>query len=60
VKSKAPDIKILSKISSSGKVKILFGAGDKPYILIKMKKPSEKELIENVNFVLMCLQNPEI
>ena len=60
VKSKAPDIKILSKISSSRVVRILFSAGDKPYILIRMQNPSEKDIIEKVNFVLNSLQNPEL
>ncbi len=60
VKSRTPDIKILSMISSSGRVKILFGSGDRPYILIRMKKPSGNTLIENVNFVLTCLQNPKL
>lgn len=60
IKNKSPDIKVLSKISTSGVVKILFSAGDKPYILIKMQKPGEDEIIKNVNFVLNCLQNPEL
>lgn len=59
VKEKAPDIKILSKISSSGVVKILFSSGDKPYILIRTNKPTEKEILEKVNFVLSCLKNPD-
>ncbi len=60
VKTMSPDIKILSKISSSRIVKILFSSGDKPYILIRMKNPSEKEIMEKVNFVLNSLQNPEL
>lgn len=60
VKSKTPDIKTLSKISTSGVVKILFSAGEKPYILIRMAHPGEKEIIKNVNFVLTCLKNPEL
>lgn len=60
VKERTPDIKILSKISTSGKVKILFSAGDKPYILIRAVKPKENEIIEKVNFVLTCLQNREM
>lgn len=60
VKSKAPDIKILSKISSSRVVRILFSAGDKPYILIRLQNPTEKEILEKVNFVLNSLQNPEL
>ncbi len=59
IKHKTPDIKILSKISTSGIVKILFSAGDRPYILIRTNKPTEKEIIEKVNFVLNCLKNPE-
>lgn len=59
VKTRTPDIKILSKISTSGVVKILFSAGDRPYILIRCNKPTEKEILEKVNFVLNCLQNPE-
>ncbi|MCD8048497.1 MAG: DEAD/DEAH box helicase [Clostridia bacterium] len=59
LKSRTPDIKVLSKISTSGVVKILFSAGDKPYILIRMKKPDEKTLINNIKFVLSCLQNPD-
>ncbi len=60
IKTKAPDIKVLSKISSSRVVRILFSAGDKPYILIRMQNPSEKDIIEKVNFVLNSLQNPEL
>lgn len=59
-KERVPDIKTLSKISSSGVVKILFNAGERPYILIRMKKPDEKTLMENINFVLNALQNPEL
>ncbi|MGM9552443.1 MAG: transcription-repair coupling factor [Clostridia bacterium] len=59
-KAHEPDIKVLSKISSSRVVRILFGSGDKPYILIRLQNPSEKDIIEKINFVLNCLQNPEI
>ncbi len=60
LKSHTPDIKVLSKISSSKIVRILFSAGEKPYILIRMQSPTEKEIIEKLNFVINCLQNPEI
>lgn len=60
IKSEAPDIKVLSKISSSRVVKILFSSGDKPYILIRMQNPTEKDVMEKVNFVLNTLQNPEM
>ena len=59
-KSKAPDIKALSKISTSGVVKILYSSGERPYILIRMAKVSEDEVIKKVNFVLNCLQSPEM
>ena len=60
IKSKAPDIKALSKISTSGVVKILFSSGERPYILIRMAKTNEDELIKKVNFVLNCLQTPQL
>ncbi len=60
VKECTPDIKVLSKISSSREVRILFSSGDKPYILIRLVKPCEREITEKVNFVLNCLQNHEI
>ncbi len=60
VKSKAPDIKVLSKLSSSGKVKILYSSGDRPYLLIRLFKDGEDEIIKKVNFVLNCLQNPDL
>ncbi len=59
IKSRAPDIKVLSRISTSGVVKILYGSGDKPYILIRMKKPDEKSVIDNIKFVLEVLINDE-
>lgn len=56
LKSKEPGIKALSQISSSGVVKILYSSGDKPHILIRMKKPDEKTIIDNIKFVLQLLQ----
>ncbi|MBQ3110970.1 MAG: transcription-repair coupling factor [Clostridia bacterium] len=60
VKAKAPDITALSKISTSGVVKILYSSGERPYILIRLSKVNEDELIKKVNFVLNCLQNPQL
>ena len=60
VKAKSPDITALSKISTSGVVKILYSSGERPYILIRLSKVSEDELIKKVNFVLNCLQNPQL
>ncbi len=59
-KAKAPDIKALSKISTSGVVKILYSSGERPYILIRLSKVSEDEIIKKVNFVLNCLQSPKL
>lgn len=60
IKAKEPGIKILSKISSSKVVKILFSSGENPYILIKLQKIGEDEVIQKINFVLNCLQNPDM
>lgn len=60
VKAQEPGIKVLSKISSSGVVKILYSSGDRPYMLIRMQSFGEDDIIKKINFVLNCLQNPEM
>ncbi len=60
VKAKAPDIKVLSKLSSQKEHKILYSSGERPYLLLRISKISEDEIIKKVNFVLNCLQNPDL
>ncbi len=47
----------ISLLASKNKGKILFGAGDNPYILLREKALRGDKLIESVNNVLKCLQN---
>lgn len=47
----------ISVLASKNRGKILFGAGDNPYILLREKTLKGEKLIESVNNVLKCLQN---
>ncbi len=47
----------ISVLATKNKGKILFGAGDNPYILLREKSLKGDKLIESVNNVLKCLQN---
>ena len=49
----------VSVLASKNRGKILFGAGDNPYILLREKGLKGDKLIESVNNVLKCLQNDE-
>lgn len=49
----------ISVLASKNRGKILFGAGDNPYILLREKGLKGDKLIESVNNVLKCLQNDE-
>lgn len=49
----------VSLLASKNRGKILFGAGDNPYILLREKSLKGDKLIESVNNVLKCLQNDE-
>ena len=50
-------IEKISVLASKNRGKILFGAGDNPYILLREKTLKGDKLIESVNNVLKCLQN---
>ena len=50
----------ISILASKNRGKILFGAGDNPYILLREKGLKGDKLIESVNNVLKCLQNDEV
>ncbi len=47
----------ISVLATKNKGKILFGAGDNPYVLLREKALKGEKLIESVNNVLKCLQN---
>ena len=49
----------ISLLATKNRGKILFGAGDNPYILLREKNLKGDKLIESVNNVLKCLQNNE-
>lgn len=49
----------VSLLATKNRGKILFGAGDNPYILLREKALKGEKLIESVNNVLKCLQNDE-
>ena len=49
----------VSLLATKNRGKILFGAGDNPYILLREKSLKGDKLIESVNNVLKCLQNDE-
>ncbi|MBR5219176.1 MAG: transcription-repair coupling factor, partial [Clostridia bacterium] len=50
----------ISILASKNRGKILFGAGDNPYILLREKGLKGDKLIESVNNVLKCLQNDAV
>ena len=59
-KIRALSKKIVDKISilaSKNRGKVLFGAGDNPYVLLREKSARGEKLIDCVNNVLKCLQN---
>ncbi len=47
----------ISNLAAKNKGKILFGAGENAYILLREKNLSKKELLESVNKILKGLQN---
>ncbi len=49
----------ISVLATKNKGKILFGAGDNPYILLREKGLKGDKLVESVNNVLKCLQKEE-
>jgi len=49
----------VSILASKNRGKILFGAGDNPYILLREKTLKGEKLIESVNNVLKCLKNDD-
>jgi len=49
----------VSILASKNRGKILFGAGDNPYILLREKNLKGEKLLESVNNVLKCLKNDE-
>ena len=49
----------VSILATKNRGKILFGAGDNPYILLREKALKGEKLIESVNNVLKCLQIDE-
>lgn len=49
----------VSNLASKMRGKILFGAGENPYILLREKDLKEKKLIESVNIVLNYLKSEE-
>ncbi|MGN1098478.1 MAG: hypothetical protein ACI4SS_06250, partial [Clostridia bacterium] len=51
-----PPIENIMTLAANNKGKILYGAGEKPYILLRDRNLSEKNVIENINNVLKGLQ----
>ena len=49
----------VSVLASNNKGKILFGAGDNPYILLREKNVKNDKLLDCVNNVLNYLKNEE-
>ena len=49
----------IALLASKRKGKILFGAGENPYILLREKNLKGEALMESVNNILKCLQNEE-
>ena len=49
----------VSILATKNRGKILFGAGDNPYILLREKALKGEKLIESVNNVLKCLKNDD-
>ena len=47
-----PSLEEIAALASEHKGKILYGAGDKPYILYREKNLAEKDIIDTVNLVL--------
>ena len=47
----------VASLASIKRGKILFGAGENPYILLREKNLKENEILENVNNILNYLQN---
>lgn len=54
---KPPTPKALAALAGEMKGKILYGAGDKPYILARIKEPDSEKLLLNINNVLQCLKS---
>ena len=49
----------ISLLATKNKGKILFGAGENPYILLREKGLKGEKLLESINNVLNCLQSEE-
>lgn len=54
-----PPIEKIMELAAESRGKILYGAGDKPYILLRGKNMTEKEIMENINGVLNKLKPPQ-
>ncbi len=54
-----PPIESIAALASANKGKILYGAGEKPYILLRGKPLGEEEIIKNINNVLKSLQKTD-
>ena len=52
-----PPLEKIAALASDNKGKILYGAGETPYILYRCKAPDEKNIAEIVNNVLKGLEN---
>ncbi|MCH5187533.1 MAG: transcription-repair coupling factor [Oscillospiraceae bacterium] len=57
--SSPPPIELIMELAANNRGKILYGAGEKPYILSRGKLSSEKNIIKNINNVLKSLQSKE-
>ncbi len=54
-----PPIERIMALAAENKGKILYGAGEKPYILLRGKPASEEDIIKNINNVLNSLQKTD-
>jgi len=52
-------IEKISELAAKKRGRILFGAGENPYLLLREKNLKSTEIIESVNNILKCLQNDE-
>lgn len=55
--SDPPPMERITELAAANRGKILYGAGERPYILSRGKQSSEKDVIKNINNVLKSLQS---
>ncbi len=51
-----PPMENIITLATNNRGRVLYGAGEKPYILLRGKNLSEKNIIESINFLLKGLQ----